>query len=460
MLLAGSAFAQTSTVTEAISRGLPVRSVPAPDMPKMTPEQWRRRQLAAVDKSQKIMIEARKLPGVLGQYLQMQAGFDGSDEVVFRMIFSQYLSWYQTFIGDYDAARASFSIAQNAQADDAPSPLAAGLSPRAADEVILRLAEGRKAVFFNEAHSAPVTRSLTVEMLAKLRERGFDYFAAETLSPTDKDLSNRGFPTMASGFYLAEPIYGEMIRAALRLGYKVIAYDAEDDGTGEDREKAGAEALYDQTFKRDPRARLVLNAGFGHIQKSGMHLGGKSMAEYFAEVSGIEPLAIEQTMLVEHAKVEQDHPWYRAAMAAPHLDRPFVYVDGDGKPWTLKPGKYDASVFFPPETRVDGRPTWPNLDGTRRPYAVDTGLCPETSVCLVEARHDNENEDAIPADRVVLDTGMAGSSTTRARHSQGVLYLYPGRYQLRASDRDNRVLTSKTIDVVDAKPARVDGTRP
>src|SRR5262249_58418024 len=101
---------------------------------------------------------------------------------------------------------------------------------------------------------------------------------------TDKELARRGYPTASSGFYVAEPICAEMIRAALRLGYTVVAYDAEGNGAGDTREKAGAEALNEQTFKRDPQARLVLDAGFGHIQKSGTHLGGTSMAENFRKL--------------------------------------------------------------------------------------------------------------------------------------------------------------------------------
>lgn len=452
LTLSAGAQAQSNTAIEAINRGFDVRSVPAPTTTqRMTPEQWRRRQLAAVDKSQKILLEARQLPGMLGQFLKMQAAYEHSDEVAFRLVFGQYVSWYRTFVGDYDAARSAFSPAQKAASDDAPSPLAAGMSAQSAAAVVLRLAQARKAIFFNEAHSAPVTRTLTVELLAGLREQGFDTFAAETLYTTDHDLGRRGYPTGSSGFYVAEPIYGEMVRAALRLGYRVIAYDAENEGIGEAREKAGAEALVEQTFKRDPKTRLVLNAGFGHIQKAGAQLGGKSMAEWFTAISGIEPLAVEQTMLSERARADQEHPWYRAAMTAPHPDQPFVYVDESGKPWTLRPGQYDVSVFFPRSVEHEGRPTWPGLDRTRLPHAVDASLCPGVSECLVEARYASEGEDAIPADRLIL--GGPASPAQGERRTRGVLYLFPGRYRLRACDSDNHVLSATIIDVAAADQA-------
>src|SRR5262249_13162061 len=165
----------------------------------------------------------------------------------------------------YDGARSTFSIAQPEQADDAASPLGGAWQLRPAADVILQLAKDRKAVFFNEAHSAPITRTLTIELLAKLRERGFTYFAADTLYESDKNLNARRYPVVNTGFYTNEPLYGEMVRTALRLGYKVVAYDAENAGVGDPREKAGAQTLYDQVFKKDPNARLVVNAGFAHV---------------------------------------------------------------------------------------------------------------------------------------------------------------------------------------------------
>ncbi|MGH8123584.1 MAG: hypothetical protein ACREPT_12525, partial [Rudaea sp.] len=92
----------------------------------MTPAEWRRQQLAAADKSDEIMHHAQHQSSLLAQYLLMQTSYDANSGRAFRVIFGQYLSWFQTWIGDYDGARKSFSIAQPAQADDAPSPLGGG----------------------------------------------------------------------------------------------------------------------------------------------------------------------------------------------------------------------------------------------------------------------------------------------------------------------------------------------
>lgn len=432
--------------------GLALGEEKSPTSAEITPAEWRRQQLAAADKSDEIMRHAQRQSSLLAQYILMQTSYEANSERAFRLIFGQYLSWFQTWIGDYDGARKSFSIAQPAQADDAPSPLVGGYRVRPADEVILELTNKRKAVFFNEAHSAPITRTLTVELLARLRAQGFNYFAAETLYTADKGLQKRGYPTAKSGFYVSEPIYGEMVRAALKLGYRVIAYDAENAGVGDAREKGGAEALYNQVFKHDPDARLVVNAGFAHIQKTGVYLGGSSMVEFFARKSGIEPLAIEQTMMIQHARADQDHPYYLAASQAAHPDKPFVFVNDAGKGWTLKPGQYDISVFFPPQIVEENRPTWPSLDGTRQAYSVNGDACRGQFPCLIEARYSDELDDAIPADRVMLNNIDPNAPISeRVVTNQGSvhsrLYLYPGHYRFSASDRLGRAITAHEIDI-------------
>jgi hypothetical protein len=125
------------------------RSKTTPSTTEMTPAQWRAQQLAAADKSDTIMRDAQKQPGLLAQYLRMQLAYDSNRERAFQLIFGQYLSWYQTYIGDYNGARSSFSIAQPAQDNDAPPPANGGYQLRPAADVILEMAKGRQAVFFN-----------------------------------------------------------------------------------------------------------------------------------------------------------------------------------------------------------------------------------------------------------------------------------------------------------------------
>ena len=423
------------------------------DKTAMTPERWYALQLEAADKADRIMRQADRQKTLLGRYETMlSAMFAGDRNPAFPVIFGQYLAWYQTYIGDYPNAAASFSVQQTGLPDDHALPVGPDIQAQPAVDAIARLARGRQAVFFNEAHHIALTRTLTVELLARLREEGFDTFAAETLYARDDALDARGYPVEDSGFYTNEPLCAEMVRTALRLGYRVVAYESEGGGSGDARERAQARNLYERVFKTNPKARLVVDAGYGHIQESGEYLGGRSMAEHLRELVPIDPLTIEQTMLVPNADPARDHPYYAALVQRLKPARPMVFVDKDCEPWALRNG-YDVSVLFPPETLRRGRPTWLALDGLRKPYPVAGGdLCRADYPCLVEARYAEEADAAIPADRLVFDPPPRYAPAGQGlRPTHGVarseLYLRPGTYRLLATDSQGRVLGRRTITV-------------
>lgn len=422
--------------------------------PAQSAAHWQARQIQAAQESEAIMRDANKRSSLLAQFQVMRYAYIGNKDPAFQVIFGQYLSWYQTFIGDYQDAATSFSIKQAALPDDRPSPLHdADYHAESAVAAITRLAKGRRAVFFNEAHNIPLTRTLTVQMLTRLRAEGYDYFAAETVYQTDKGLQARGYPTKDSGFYTEEPICAEMVRTALRLGYKVVGYEALSDATGDAREAEQAKNLYRQVFKDHPDARVVVNAGYAHIQESGVYLGGSSMAQHLQRLIHIDPLTVEQTMLYEHPAATDDHPYYGPVMQQLQPSTPIVFVNKAGKPWSLRPG-YDVSVWFPPHTMRRGRPDWLAMGGERKPYYVDGERCNHNFPCLVEARYANEGNDAIPADRVVLDPVPLNAIPSDRVKSGGLapfseLYLRPGKYRLSYSDVGGATLFSQNIAVRD-----------
>jgi hypothetical protein len=417
-----------------------------------SPAQWQSRQLEASRKSELIMQDADKRKGLLAQFQVMRYAYGSDRDAAFHLIFGQYLSWYQTFIGDYTDASASFSIKQPLQKDDSPSPLTnPDYTAKPALDAIAELARNQQAMFFNEAHNVPLTRTLTVQMLSRLRAEGFTYFAAETLYQTDAKLQSRGYPVKDSGFYTEEPICAEMVRTALKLGFKVIAYEALSDATGDAREAEQARNIYQQVFKKDPKARLVLDAGYAHIQESGVFLGGASMAEHLQKLSGIAPFTVEQTMLFPHQSGDDDHPYYTAVMEKLQPKAPIVFIDKAGKPWSLRPG-YDVSVFFPPQKLRRGRPTWLSLGDLRKPYFISGERCEHTYPCLFEAQYADEGPDAIPADRAVLDpVPLNALPNESVRYGQGMpiseFYLRPGRYRLRISDQNDHDLFRQDINV-------------
>ena len=437
-LATGQVFANAGTeIQKSAESSLPPRATQP-----LNPALWKAQQRAAFAKSEIIYQRALKQTGLLGQYHVLYQATLEDRTPAFRAIFSQYLSWYQTYLGDYAAARDSHSLQQMSEPDDNTSPLVEGWQHKPALAALLTLTKNRQVVFFNEAHTFPHTRILTMEMLAPLRAQGFDTLAVETLYDSDKELQKRGYPTAQSGFYTQEPLYAEMVRTAIKLGFTIVAYEAEK-AEGDAREREQAATLINRVLKKNPKARLVVNAGFAHIQKTGKYLDGKSMAEHFKRLSGIDPFCIEQTMLVDHDTAEHDHPYYRAVMDTLHPARPIVFVDEAGKPWSLKANAYDVSVFFPPQLLRRGRPTWLEMDGQREPVLMrQAELCQKQSPCLIEARYAEESEDAIPADRWMFENiDILGAEAVSE------LYLRPGSYRVIASNLNNRVLSRKNLTV-------------
>jgi len=435
----------------------------APVVFAQTPAAWREQQIEAMNKSDAIMQRARGHKDLLEQYQVMRHAYAADGKPAFRAIFGQYLSWYQSFIGDYKDAELAFSIEQKPLADDNPSPLTqAGWHSVPALDYIPQLAKPYRAVFLNEAHNIALTRTLTVRLLKPLREEGFNVFAVETLYPSDiAGLNKRGYPTAASGFYTREPIYAEMVRTALKLGYKVVAYEADQNHTGNAREAQQAENLV-KILKDDPNAKLVVNAGYAHIQKVGQFLGAQSMAQHFMKDSGITPLSVEQTILIPHQDRAMNHPDYDAIANAVHPEQPIAFVDKNGKPWSLRPG-YDVSVIFPQEHFAFGRPGWLGLWGARVPFTISGNLCQRHWPCMVSARYADEGDDAIPADRMVLDPvplmTIDDIKITTGNYSipTGQLYLRPGRYRLTITDDEGHRIGNSTITVdsrADAAPAQ------
>lgn len=411
-------------------------------------------QRAAVAKSERIMAQAQKRGNLLSQYLYMREQRERDPDIAFRLIFNQYLSWFQTWVGDYAGSRIAFSIAQPPEKNDGAAPMDGGYQQTPALDAIARLAKDRQAIFFNENHNIAQTRTLTVQMLARLRELGYDTFAAETLYHDDETLAKRGYPNSDTGFYTEEPIYAEMVRTALKLGYRVVAYESESMATGDAREREQARNLYQRAYdKQHPKARLVVNAGFTHIQKSGKYFDGAAMAQHFIKLSGIEPITVEQTVLIPHDVVAGDHPVYRRIAQEVKFDAPIVFRNEAGALWSLRPQAFDVSVVFPAEAYRRGRPTWATIGDLRSAYSINADLCRDVYPCLVEARYANEGEDAIPADRLVFEV-ITNSTTAKDRvrtSSDPVpssdLYLRPDRYRITARDISNRLLGSTTTTI-------------
>jgi hypothetical protein len=334
-----------------------------------------------------------------------------------------------------------------------------------AADAVARLAEGRRIVMVNEAHHDAHTRELTLALLPRLRALGFQYFAVEALSAKDTDLVRRGYVTDTSGSeYVLEPLYGEIVRQAIKLGYTIVAYDPED-ATTENRDSEQARTLEEKVFDKDLQAKLFVHAGYAHVDKSAGNLGGQiqPMATQLKRLTGYDPLCVDQTQFRDVAVGGLDFGFYNTVASRFFEEQPYVLRARSGAIWSSNPRQHDVTVVLPPVSDRDldaggvmrsdvlrrevilprapfdlsQRPSWLTLGGRRLAYPVSTDLCDGQVPCAIDAHYPNEPDNATPADRY----------TFLRKRSHNVLYLYPGHYRLRSWDVAGKTLQQRDIDV-------------
>jgi hypothetical protein len=280
--------------------------------------------------------------------------------------------------------------------------------PVSAVEAIAKAAANQQIVMINEAHHVPQHRVITIELLKALKKQGYRYFAAETLFETDADLNKRGYPLTGSGAYLEEPIYGDVIRTALKLGYKVIAYDV--NGVGPDaRERGAATNLKNRIFQNDSQAKVLIHVGYGHNSEGTRSNGNKLLAGYLREFTGIDPLTIDQTLMTERSAPEYEFSLYRMVTARYNPAKPFVFQNSKEEFWTLKNSGRDITLFSPRSVYSNNRPAWLKLNGARREYLLSRDICGAETHCLVRARFAEESADAVSIDQIEAKTNHANA---------------------------------------------------
>jgi hypothetical protein len=360
--------------------------------------------------------------GLLLSLRRDEAGYRADERT--RGTFLELMSVINSQVGNYAEAHAyldEFARSQEPPAKDVDKAPFDGYEPRPAIEAIKAAADSHQVVMINEEHDTPMHRAFTTRLLPILYAKGFRYLAAETLNERDADLQRRGYPTHKSGFYTADPVYGDMIRAAIRLGFKVVAYEYvprgctnppdNPDFCQDERERGQAQNLYDRILKDDPKAKVLVHVGRGHNQE--VNLGRWAMMGWhFREITKIDPFTIDQLQMSERSRPEFESPLYRYATRKWHITEPTVFRSKEGKLWGRLGN--DLVVFHPRARYEEGRPTWLLEGGMRAPRLIDfkrlrlptrRGKFVGQGPVLVQAFVAGEDADAIPADQIVLRPG-------------------------------------------------------
>jgi hypothetical protein len=291
-------------------------------------------------------------------------------------------------------------------------------------------------------------RAFTTRLLGVLYAKGFRYFAAETLGEKDNGIMKRGYPTHKTGFYSNDPIFGELLRTAVRLGFKIVPYEhpseklidcrkqeKDPDFCQNERERGQAQNLYDRILRDDPKAKVLVHVGRGHNQQIKLETWAL-MGWHFKEITGITPLSVNQ-MLSERSEPKYEAGLYRYVTGKWKLQEPTVFKNKERSYFTTV--GYNLEVFHPRSSFEKGRPTWLKTLVKRKAYTIDLkGLKLKhdkhfyrgTEPVLIQALHAGETADAIPADQIIL----------YPEKEIPVLMLPKGKYRIRALDKSGKII--------------------
>lgn len=307
------------------------------------------------------------------------------------------------------------------------------------------IANQEQLVIIMEAHNAPKHRQWIEQTLSILRAAGFREYAAEGLAESGRSLKRRGYPVSSTGFYVSDPHFGNLLRTAIKLDFEIHAYEAH--GRNYDLREHGQAANLARLFRADPKLKLVVHAGYGHVLKTPQETGVKLMARHLWEMTGIEPYCIWQTW---HSPEEG-----QARQLAELLDaesEPMMLVPvprGLSDPqFRFPPNAVDAIVLHPPSVGGPGQRVHSFRTERQRLLGVWDG---SQWPVLVGAFEIGASADSIALDQVML----------RESEREFVLWVPDGDYEIRVFGIDGRIhsanLDGSPIVTVISAPRRRSG---
>ena len=245
-------------------------------------------------------------------------------------------------------------------------------------------------------------QDFTGRLLKPLWEIGYRYLALETLSSQDSELQQRGYPLRRSGYYTRDPVLSNVIREALQIGYKLIAYETERGVDGTERDYDQAKNIYDKTYAKDQEGKVLIHAGYSHIVELG-DSGYEPMGYQLKQLIREDILTIDQVRMVSVDQRDKLHPYYKEVLDRFKFNEPTIFLNMDNTPIVDPISEFtvDLQIYHPPTRFEKGRPNW--LKKANKVYIELPEELKTYGGHLIEAVIETESIDAIPVDRFVID---------------------------------------------------------
>lgn len=293
-------------------------------------------------------------------------------------------------------------------------------TPRDAIKEIVKRARNTSIVIINEAHYIPRDRVFSLQVAVALRKLGYSALAIETLDNQRPELSTKSpldefkqdhIVRYHTGYYTVDPVFAGFIRQAVAIGYEPYGYEitrdqASVDQSRDGREEAEANNLMTSIFRDQPHKKTLIYVGFSHVYEEPV---GTSKTKYMAyrlkQKTGIDPLTIDQTTIVD------DVPQSRVAyeIAARRINKSSIFLGKNG-PLILSHNTHDnpgidLQVIHPQRSYVHGRPSWLSYMPGHW-IAIPKKILPKKGSSLIQVFAADSPSDAVPLDQVLVREGL------------------------------------------------------
>lgn len=342
----------------------------------------------------------------------------------------------ETLLQDPDTDEASKALAkQLLELLNTPSAkeLFEDSRPMLAVDFIIEEANKHHFTLINEAHYNSQHRSFTADFLEPLWDTGYRYLALETLSHFDDKIYERGYPIQSSGYYSKDSNFGNLIRKALKIGYKLVPYETQNGNDGTLRDYDQAKNIYDQTWKQDKNGKVLIHAGYSHIAET----GGPSyepMGFQLKKLISQDIFTIDQVSMIGLLDSNKQHKYYLEACKIIDFSEPIIFLTKEDNvivgPVNLS--GIDVQVYHPKTKFENGRPDWMNKEETKQIPLNEELLKYKGN--LIQAVKRGEALDAVPIDQFIISEGI-------------VFLLVSGYYDLRLINCKGDMIATLELEV-------------
>ena len=306
-----------------------------------------------------------------------------------------------------------------------------GYSVVSAKDYIVKESQNKDLVILNEAHHNNSHRVFAESLLPDLYKNGYRLLFLETLTNGEKAdtiLNQRKYPIQASGYYSNNPQFGNFIRKALAIGFKIFPYET----TGTHENTSGKMRESDQAnnikavLDKHPNEKAFIYVGYGHNREGKVSYWDKAMAERLKDSTGIDPFTIAQDRFSEKSSKTLSNP----LLVKLNLKEPSVLLSKNNIPYKIATDRSwtDVTVFHPFTEYRNGKPDWLFYD-CKKSISINLKDITIDFPIMLMAYNNNEEikNEAVPLDIVEVNN----------KEKKATLVLSKGNYIIKAINENN-----------------------